>query len=346
MYRCSECNQTYKIKPDYCDCGNDVFEEIKENETQKEAEKQNVQNNSFAIKDTDKKPIESEYKKNMPSIIFFIFCIILSLIILFFIGNPKDEIKKESENKQIKTVQNIPDIDKIWNDEKPKAKTNISKKSEPKIVQKPEIQITDSKKEIKPTLQKPQNQTQSAKQSNSGFQKNTKQTQKISKNASSQLNQPAKVSQQIFSQKPIQSKAPVQKPAQQPIQQVQQQNNTQTTQTSQKIQTTVVVPKETQINPEELKQYKKALRNKIVSNINFLNIAGDGKCVLSFNISQSGVLTNRKFISQSQNTSLNDEVYSAMTKVSYFKTPPAGYKNETIKLTVKISGSNFEVSLE
>ena len=95
-----------------------------------------------------------------------------------------------------------------------------------------------------------------------------------------------------------------------------------------------------------MKQYKKALRNKITSNIDFLNIAGDGKCSLSFNISQGGALLNRKFVSQSQNSSLNDAVYQAMLQVSSFKSPPSSYKNETLKLTVRISGGNFEVSLE
>ena len=120
---------------------------------------------------------------------------------------------------------------------------------------------------------------------------------------------------------------------------------TKTAQTKPQTQNIQATPSQN-INPEELKQYKKALRNKIASNIDFLNIAGDGKCVLSFNISQGGTLLNRKFVSQSQNTSLNDAVYQAMLQVSSFKTPPNGYKNETMKLTVKISGGNFEVSLE
>ena len=29
MFKCTECGTEYEIKPDYCDCGNDTFEEIK-----------------------------------------------------------------------------------------------------------------------------------------------------------------------------------------------------------------------------------------------------------------------------------------------------------------------------
>ena len=29
MFKCKECGAEYEIKPDYCDCGNDEFDEIK-----------------------------------------------------------------------------------------------------------------------------------------------------------------------------------------------------------------------------------------------------------------------------------------------------------------------------
>ena len=29
MYKCSECGTEFEIKPDYCDCGNNTFEQIK-----------------------------------------------------------------------------------------------------------------------------------------------------------------------------------------------------------------------------------------------------------------------------------------------------------------------------
>ena len=28
MFRCRECQTEYEVKPDYCDCGNDTFDEI------------------------------------------------------------------------------------------------------------------------------------------------------------------------------------------------------------------------------------------------------------------------------------------------------------------------------
>ena len=35
MFICSDCQKKYDIKPDFCDCGNNVFEEIKEKNTEK-----------------------------------------------------------------------------------------------------------------------------------------------------------------------------------------------------------------------------------------------------------------------------------------------------------------------
>ena len=32
MYRCTECNTEYETCPQYCECGNDTFEEIIEEE--------------------------------------------------------------------------------------------------------------------------------------------------------------------------------------------------------------------------------------------------------------------------------------------------------------------------
>ena len=96
---------------------------------------------------------------------------------------------------------------------------------------------------------------------------------------------------------------------------------------------------------KEYQNYKIGLRNKIASNINFVNVVGDGSCIISFKIDSSGNLVNRAFSQQSINDSLNDAVYSAMMNTPSYKTPPAAYKNQTLKLSVKMSGGNFEVNL-
>ena len=96
---------------------------------------------------------------------------------------------------------------------------------------------------------------------------------------------------------------------------------------------------------QALLNYKIALRNKIASNINFGRIVGDGSCTISFKISSSGALTNRQFAKLSSNDSLNDAVYNGVMQTPAYNPPPSGYKNETLRLTVKMYGGNFEVDL-
>ena len=343
MYKCKECGAQFDKKPDFCDCGNDIFEEV-------------IDGNSIKKENIKKEP--SILRRNLPSVIFLVFCLILSFIILFFIGNPKDKPIKKEVTKQEK-AKNIPDIEKIWDSTPPKKAvikpqiqqeiitpktTAVELKKEPATLNQPQIQ-----NKVLPVIQKPlQTKPKEVKQVQAVRPQNTKsKTQSINK--AQQTNQKPQQTAQTPKQTVQKQQQTTQKSVQQQTQTQSQPKTQQQIQTPQQ-QTNVQVSAPTKQEPvysqEELKQYKKALRNKIASNINFLNIAGDGKCILSFSISPSGTLLNRKFVSQSSNTSLNDAVYSAMLQVSSFKAPPAGYRNETMKLTVQISGGNFSVSLE
>ena len=91
MYRCKECNAEYKIKPEYCDCGNDTFDYIEE-----------------------KQPITLEQKAEIVSRIFFALCLLIAIGVWFI---PMS--KKTPAHKQVtktKPITNIPNINKIWND--------------------------------------------------------------------------------------------------------------------------------------------------------------------------------------------------------------------------------------
>lgn len=120
-----------------------------------------------------------------------------------------------------------------------------------------------------------------------------------------------------------------------------------TSKTVQKTPTNTQTAKKTtsSVNKQELANYKINLRNKIASRIDFASIVGDGSCVVSFKISNSGQLTNRNFAVQSENTSLNDVVYRAMMQTPSYIAPPQGYNGETLRLSVKIYSGSFEVSL-
>lgn len=121
MFKCTVCNTEYKIKPDYCECGNDTFSEITE-----QTEPQNQK----------RLPV-----KNFLSIFIFALCILLSATII--------SIKPENKQPQMKKTEkpgitNIPDIETIWNS------------TPPEIISSTQNIITVYEKPIKKTTQKPE----------------------------------------------------------------------------------------------------------------------------------------------------------------------------------------------
>lgn len=89
MFKCKDCGSEYEIKPEYCDCGNNTFDEIQ---------------TTPQIPDI----------RQIFSVIIFVLCIILSIIPWTIKEKPqKTQTSQKSTKKQI---INIPDIDKIWDE--------------------------------------------------------------------------------------------------------------------------------------------------------------------------------------------------------------------------------------
>ena len=102
MYRCKECKTEYKEKVEYCECGNNTFDYIEDKIPAKK----------------EKAPLSLEQKSELVSRIFFVFCIILSIIIWSIpIGNTSAKKQKNTQEKNKTTInKTIPNINKIWND--------------------------------------------------------------------------------------------------------------------------------------------------------------------------------------------------------------------------------------
>lgn len=116
MFKCAECGAEYKIKPDYCDCGNDMFELIEEEEN--DLSQDLSLNNQFY---SEKDPFAQISKSNQSffepkSTFIFLLCIILAIVTLFFIGNPKENLnsQKIAIQEETKTEQNIPSVESYW----------------------------------------------------------------------------------------------------------------------------------------------------------------------------------------------------------------------------------------
>ena len=292
-FKCTDCGCEYEIKPDYCDCGNNTFDEV----TQPQK--------SVISTQTQPKKEKIKLKKDFDYIGWGIFftCIILAILSIMFLGNGILKKAEESSKTQKPTLQpnkNIPSIESVWKTSTtPQPTTQIDK-----VVQKPVVKTQPKKQTPKIVTKKP-------------VQKQPQQTTQT---------QPIKTMPKVDVQKYIpQTQTPTPQPTVKPVEQ--------------KPVVDLVAQQ------QELLQYKIALRNRIASKIDFAQVIGDGNCKITFKINSSGTLIDRKFAQQSTNMSLNDVVYNAMMQNPAYKTPPEGYKNETLTLTVKIYGGNFEIDL-
>lgn len=128
MYKCKECGAKYEQKPDYCECGNDTFVKLvpksdpakvtseqdididsglEDFRTYDDYESNNKQHNEFNELSTQ--------NNNVFSFLIFVFCIILAFVILFFIGNPKNETKKDTQKEETaQQTREIPALDSFW----------------------------------------------------------------------------------------------------------------------------------------------------------------------------------------------------------------------------------------
>ena len=322
MFKCKDCGSEYKEKPDYCDCGNDTFDEIKDeivevnnkiddNNTTEKTKTQTYETSNIEskLKKTEK-PINTD---KISFVIFFI-CLILSFVVLFFPVNTSVKTDNKTSN-EVENTASIPYINSIWDNSVPVIqkselpKTRPAQATEETVVKKnPKINENTDKKVLNTTPAKPE-------------------TPKITK---------VKLTKNT-TVKPKQTESSVPK-----------KQNEQITKQTQKTTTTIQPTSNINNTQNEisLNSYKIGLRNKIGSHIDFASVVGDGACAVTFKIDVSGKLVNRNFVQQSENTSLNDAVYNAMLAVPNYKTPPSTYKNNTLKLSVKFINGNFEVSLD
>ena len=124
MYKCSECGAEYDIKPEFCDCGNDIFTEIQGSAKPKEVRVQPQQiSQQTTAKTSSKKTFEEQYPEferfreifDPISTAIFLGCIIIGLLVIFVVGNPeKKEVKTTTGKENTQVIENIPSIDSIW----------------------------------------------------------------------------------------------------------------------------------------------------------------------------------------------------------------------------------------
>ena len=359
MYKCKECGAEFEEKPDYCDCGNDEFIQDKPAIEIKQTEsiKKNI---SEYHAETDKK-VENEPSHVKPaasnnfhnyntyvskrtvsvgpvSLVIFLICIILSIYVLFFAFNEvnNNQNKEIKNNTEPSVLQNIPSIDKIWNNAIPVIKTE-EPKEEKKVenIIKQIIPVQTSKK----TETKGKNVTKVPIKKTVFTQKMipaTKTTTVANTNKQTSVN--AQEQAKIATETAAKQKAEQERKAAEAAQLKKLQEEQAKKLAEQKA-------KQAQLDKQEFINYKAQLRNTIARKIDFTHVIGDGSCTVAFKIDSNGKLTNRSFTKQSANNTLNDVVYAAVMSTPTFNPPPAAYNGEVLNLNIKFYNGNFEISL-
>ena len=120
MYRCKECHAEYDEYPDFCDCGNDEFEEIidegyKKNTTSNDEDYYN-EDDEDKLTPHELAEIEEEKLEKKKSSIAVGISIILCILILILPPHIKQKPKESKE--QIGKIQ-IPSVNTFWDDTLP-----------------------------------------------------------------------------------------------------------------------------------------------------------------------------------------------------------------------------------
>lgn len=328
MYICTECQEKFKTKPEYCSCGNDEFRFVKDEDENSNSMEENTHTSSKENLPKDNSTLKSAF-----SILFFIVCIILSTIIWLI----KPEQKAADTTAPQETQKEIPDFDKIWKDgialkpSSPKPQENRPKTEENKV------QKAASQAQSKPKA------TQSTKNQNpiSQVQK-TVQTPKVTKPATTKP-QSSKVQQPVKIETQSQIKLP------QSVKDTIKQTSSTPTQTSKPATTPEITPTQPKIEPTKMSEreflnYKGAVRSALLANLNVTAIQGSGDCAVEFSVDNTGKLINRNFIYKSSNKTVNDEVYNMLMRLPYYKQPPVHYNGEKIKLKFMFNNGYYEIS--
>lgn len=124
MFRCTECNTEYQQCPDFCDCGNDTFEEVYEEAYEEEYyEPEPVKQAPPKKRLTPEEAAElaKEAVEKKKSMIAAGIIAVLCILVLFVL--PPHKKQKEEQRKENVRVANvkIPDVGTYWDKAVPSA---------------------------------------------------------------------------------------------------------------------------------------------------------------------------------------------------------------------------------
>ena len=125
MYRCTECQTEYEVCPEFCDCGNDTFQEVYEEAYDEEEyyeppKPRRRPKPKRVLTEEELEELEEEKKDKTKALITVGVSLLISLIILCCPPYPQKKIEKVKE-KAAEANITLPDVYTYWDNTLPAA---------------------------------------------------------------------------------------------------------------------------------------------------------------------------------------------------------------------------------
>lgn len=122
MYRCTECNTEYTKCPEYCDCGNDTFEEIVEDSYEEEyyepepPVRRQPPRRKPRMSQEELEELEAEQLDKKKALITMAVSVVVAIILVTALPPyPQKKSAPAIKKAQVENVQ-IPDVNAYWDD--------------------------------------------------------------------------------------------------------------------------------------------------------------------------------------------------------------------------------------
>lgn len=126
MYKCTECQAEYNDCPDFCDCGNDTFEEVYEEVYEEEYYEEPVRPVRRPVKPKrvlspeEIEEMEEEAADKKKAMITMGIFLLVAIVLVCIPPHPKKKIEQVKEKAAVAKVK-LPDVNSYWDNTLPAA---------------------------------------------------------------------------------------------------------------------------------------------------------------------------------------------------------------------------------
>lgn len=115
MYRCVECKAIYENQPQFCDCGNDVFEEVYVEQAEPSEEyREPAKPKKRKISDAELREMEEEARDRKKGIITISICALIAVILMFCPPYPQKKAEKIAQSAEKEAYSKLPAVEAYW----------------------------------------------------------------------------------------------------------------------------------------------------------------------------------------------------------------------------------------